>query len=275
MKIVSWNIARSHEPWRQLLKSDADIALLQEATKPPQDVSQRIEVDNSPWVTVDGGTQNKWRTAVVKLSMNVGVEWIEVKSLSDAKVGELGVSQPGTLAAACITPSDGESLVVVSMYALWEGPLASTNSRWIFADGSAHRIVSDLSAFIGRQRNHRILAAGDLNILYGYGENGSLYWKKRYQTVFDRMEALGLLFVGPQYPNGHQACPWPDELPQDSRNVPTYRSNRKDPITATRQLDFVFASKSLSESVSVRALNDPDQWGPSDHCRIAIEVLSG
>jgi len=48
LKIVSWNIARSHEPWRQLLKSDADIALLQEETKPPQDVSQHIEVDNSP-----------------------------------------------------------------------------------------------------------------------------------------------------------------------------------------------------------------------------------
>ena len=29
--IVSWNIDRSYEPWRQLLQMDADIAMLQEA----------------------------------------------------------------------------------------------------------------------------------------------------------------------------------------------------------------------------------------------------
>ncbi len=272
MKIISWNIAHSHDPWRCLLKSDADIALLQEATKPPSDVSPHIEVDNSPWVTVDGGSQNKWRTAVVKLSKNVGVEWIEAKSLSEAKVGDFGVSQPGTLSAASVTPADGETLVVVSMYGLWEGVQASAKGKWFFADGSVHRILSDLSAFIGRKPSHRIIAAGDLNILYGYGENCDLYWKRRYQTVFERMDALGLSFVGPQYPNGRQACPWPEELPRESKNVPTFRNNRNDPRTAKRQLDFVFVSKSLSEAVSVRALNEADQWGPSDHYQIEIDI---
>jgi exonuclease III len=274
VKIISWNIAHSHDPWRYLLESDADIALLQEASKPPPEFSQHIEVDNSPWVTIDGGSQNKWRTAVVNLSKNFSVDWIEAKSLSEARVGEFGVSQPGSLAAAYVTPVSGESLVVVSMYALWEGPMASIKSRWSFADGSAHRIVSDLSAFIGRQRGHRIIAAGDLNILNGYGEYGSRYWKRRYQTVFDRLDAIGLPFAGPQARNGQQACPWPDELPQESKNVPTYRTNRKDPKTAGRQLDFVFASLGLFESVSVRAINEPDQWGPSDHCRVEIEVSS-
>ncbi|MCY4409661.1 MAG: hypothetical protein OXC27_04310 [Caldilineaceae bacterium] len=272
MKIISWNIAHSKDPWRYLLKSDADIALLQEASKPPSEVSQHIEVDKDSWVTIDGGSHNKWRTAVVKLSKNVNVDWIEAKSLSEARVGEFGVSQQGTLAAAIVTGGGGESLVVVSMYALWEGPLAFTNSGWSFADGSAHRIASDLSAFIGRQRHHRIVAAGDSNILYGYGERGNLYWKQRYMTVFDRMEALGLPFAGPQSPNGRQACPWPEELPRESKNVPTFRYNRNDPKTATRQLDFVFASESLSESVSVRALNEVDQWGPSDHCQVEIEI---
>ena len=38
--VVSWNIARSHEPWRQLLQMDADVALLQEAAPPPDDVAR-------------------------------------------------------------------------------------------------------------------------------------------------------------------------------------------------------------------------------------------
>jgi len=37
-------------------------------------------------------------------------------------------------------------------------------------------------------------------------------------------------------------------------------------------LDFVFASERLAERVRVRALNEPEEWGPSDHCRVEVEV---
>ncbi len=158
------------------------------------------------------------------------------------------------------------------MYVPWEAPHAATGSGWIISDASAHRVVSDLSALIGSQHNHRILAAGDLNILHGHGEGGSAYWAARYDTVFTRMAALGLPFVGPQAPQGRQADPWPDELPPDSRNVPTFHSSYQTPATATRQLDFVFASQSMADSLCVRALNGVAQWGPSDHCRLEIIV---
>ena len=158
------------------------------------------------------------------------------------------------------------------MYALWGKPHTVTGGGWIYADGAAHRLISDLSAFIGQQKGHRILAAGDLNVLYGYGEHGSAYWASRYATVFSRMAALGLPFAGPQAPAGRQSEPWPDELPRTSDNVPTYHTSHQTPATATRQLDFVFASNSLAERVRTKALNQPHQWGPSDHCRVEIEV---
>ena len=42
---------------------------------------------------------------------------------------------------------------------------------------------------------------------------------------------------------------------------------------ATRQLDLVFASHALADQLTVCALNgDPEEWGPSDHCRVAIEL---
>ena len=271
MKIVSWNIAGSHEPWRRLIDMDADIALLQEAGKPPE-VAACIDVNPGPWRTAPSGWHLPWRTAVVRLSKRVQVEWIETKAIEDAASGELAVSHPGTLAAATVTPPDGEPIVVVSMYAPWRKPHTLAGGSWIVSDASAHRVVSDLSLLLGRQQGHRIVAAGDLNILHGHGDYGSAYWAARYQTVFTRMEALGLPFVGPQAPHGgRQADPWPDELPRESLNVPTHYSDA--PATATRQLDFVFASKALAHSLSVRALNEPDQWGPSDHCRLEIEVL--
>ena len=114
--------------------------------------------------------------------------------------------------------------------------------------------------------------AGDLNILYGHGEYGSDHWRARYETVFTRMTAIGLPFVGPQYPNGEQCTPWPTELPISSKNVPTFRTRKTDPSSATRQLNFVFASRETCCSLRVRACNSPIDWGPSDHCRIEIEL---
>jgi hypothetical protein len=88
------------------------------------------------------------------------------------------------------------------------------------------------------------------------------------------MDALGLRFVGPQAPRGRQADPWPSELPEGSKNVPMFHSTQQTPATATRQLDFVFASESIADRVQVRALNEIAEWGPSDHCRIVIDVAS-
>ena len=45
------------------------------------------------------------------------------------------------------------------------------------------------------------------------------------------------------------------------------------PETASNnQLEYVFASRGFHKSLKVRALNSVEDWGPSDHCRIEIEV---
>jgi hypothetical protein len=207
------------------------------------------------------------------LDQRVQLEWLPSRAIADAQDGDFAVSCPGTLAAAEVRdPDSGETFILVSMYGLWERPHVSTARNWIYADASVHRLISDLSVFVGRQNGHRIIAAGDLNVLYGYGEHGGKYWGSRYQTIFDRMSALGLRFVGPQSPNGCQADPWPDELPRESRCVPTYRTNRHRVETAKRQVDFVFASDAIADRVEAWALNEPSAWGSSDHCRIRIEI---
>lgn len=109
-------------------------------------------------------------------------------------------SRPGTIAAAKVRILEtGEEIIVVSLYSTWAIPvnLGTEGQGWLYADASAHRLISDLSALIRNQSKHKIIAAGDLNVLYGYGEGGNLYWKRRYDTVFDRMSALGLRFIGP------------------------------------------------------------------------------
>jgi hypothetical protein len=64
----------------------------------------------------------------------------------------------------------------------------------------------------------------------------------------------------------------PSELPERAHSVSTYHTRAQGPAGAQRQLDFVFASPSIAERVEVRALNGVEEWGPSDHCRIAIDL---
>lgn len=81
VRIIAWNIARRPDAWRSLANSDADIAMLQEASAPPADLAAKFGVHPDPWLT---GTNQRWRTAIVKLSTRAEVRWIEAKLLADA-----------------------------------------------------------------------------------------------------------------------------------------------------------------------------------------------
>ncbi|MDE0620101.1 MAG: hypothetical protein OXH83_00380 [Bryobacterales bacterium] len=277
IKVVSWNVAKRHDPWRELVQmadnGDADIALLQEAGSPPEDLAGRIDgVNGAAW---NHRSFDRW-PLVVKLSDRVTLEpYRQVAPISDLGEDTIGASDIGTVAAARVIPhgNKDEAFVAVSMYARWLSPHPSTNrSSWIYSDASAHRIISDLSTFIGHSdpAKHKILAAGDLNMFYG-STGWRLSLPDRDRTVWDRMQALGLEFLGPQAPHGRQAESDPDDVPPDTKNVPTYY-RRGGPEAAVNQLDYVFASRGFHEKIAVRAMNEIDEWGPSDHCRLLIDV---
>ncbi len=216
---------------------------------------------------------------MVKLSDRVDVEWFkQISPISWPAGDEIAVSGIGTIAAARVTPRDGsDPFIAVSMYGKWNKPHESTKTKFFkvgYADASVHRILSDLSAFIGHPdpSTHRILAAGDLNMIFGATDDHHLALPARERTVTDRMAALGLELLGPQYPNGRRAEPTPRGMPPDTLSVPTFHHSQQKPGDAEYQYDYAIASRGFHESVKVRALNEPEDWGASDHCRLLIEV---
>ncbi|MXY48285.1 MAG: hypothetical protein F4Y38_03180 [Gemmatimonadetes bacterium] len=274
MKLISWNIGHRKAAWRSLpdlgvdsserqdiideveeawkLSPDTgvDVVLLQEGYAPPKEVADRIEVDPAPYFKKDSqrpdsrGTARS-RCAIARVSDKVKVEYLD----------DIHSSHPGCLSAAVVTPLEGKyqgwPIHVVSFCPKYEAhhPKSGVKSRDL-VDTSIHRIISDISLLIGRKDSFRMIAAGDTTVMYGRGRNA--YWKGRNQAVFDRMSSIGLPMIG------HQGS--------------TYYYPGQTPATATRQLDYVFASHSMKDHIRTKALNDPEEWGPSDHCRILIEV---
>lgn len=165
---------------------------------------------------------------------------------------------------------DHGPVMPVSMYAGWDRSV--DGRKVIFADADADRPLLGQPTLVSHTSRQRIHAAGDLNLLHRHGEGGDAYWGARYASVFDRAEALGLVLFGPFAPNGRIADPQPAELPDAALDVATYHTRAQGPAGAQRQLDFVFASSSIADRLAIRALNGIEEWGPSDHCRVTIEV---
>ena len=163
-----------------------------------------------------------------------------------------------------------DAFLAVSMYARWTWAHPITGKKpGRHADISAHRILRDLQTFMDYPYHYPMLAAGDLNLCYGATEAS---WYVRERVVRDRFKALGLEFLRPQFPNGRAPSSTPPESPEHTRDVPTYHTNHQTPAEANKQLDYAFASRGFHETVTVRALNGVEEWGPSDHCRLLIEV---
>lgn len=270
VRLLSWNMGAGgpgpRASWTDVVGGPYDAALLQEAPNP---WGLAIELDVVPRVGSRWGIdQNRARTAIARISERVRITPYPTRALTEAGPRELGVSRPGTVTVAAMEiVATGETLLLASVYGQWEGP--ATGGAGIFADASMHRLLSDLSPLLSWPESPVILA-GDFNCVLGgsedsYGGN----WNARHEGVFRRLEDLGLRLAGPQHPNGNQAQPRPATLPENTKNVPTFRTNRGNCVN---QLDYCYVSKELADRVSVRALNSVEDWGPSDHCRVAIEV---
>jgi hypothetical protein len=150
LKIVSWNMAKSPAAWSALTFPQplADVALLQEAIAPSDAIAiETVPGRDAPWVT--SGGRRDFCAAVANLSGRARMSPLAAGSLPDAESGMLAVSRPGSLAAATIELEGEPPITVVSLYAAWE---RSNDGKNIYADASAHRLISDLSALVGSQQ---------------------------------------------------------------------------------------------------------------------------
>lgn len=88
-----------------------------------------------------------------------------LRDARDEDFTALGVSRAGSLAVADVRQGEDSLFTVASAYAAWESPHG--RDGFIYADASAHRLLSDISGLVTGHRKEKLIIAGDFNILFG------------------------------------------------------------------------------------------------------------
>ena len=272
LRLVSWNMggafAGSRTEWDYLLSDPTlDAGILQETPYPTGVEVETVPDRGTYWKTETGG-QFRSRTAIARLSDRVALAEVPTAPLGYAGSGEMAVSRMGTVTAAeVVVAATEERITVISVYGLWENPVPY--QQLMYSDASMHRILSDISVLVSGS-DRRVVLAGDFNVVRHLDDPAEApVWAKRSQSVFDRLDALGFCFVAC---DGDGPTTQTPGLPGDSDAVVTFRSKKADPATGRFQLDYVYVTPNLFDRTTATALNVGDQWGPSDHCQIGIDI---
>ncbi len=201
MKILCWNMAHRLKTWEVLAGMPAiDIGLLQEATRVPDDLRDRVEVDDRLW-EADRGSPQGYPSVVARLSDRVTARFIATRSIARADSHDFYTSEWGTLGAAMVqSAGGGDPITVVSMAPAYNYFTPESGSRsHCETIGSVHRLISDLARLVGRRS--LVIAAGDWTINQGWSSHTTPIWNERealhFKTAFDRLKALGFRHMMP------------------------------------------------------------------------------
>ena len=240
MKIVAWNMQNKRDSWQFLIDrhQDYDFALVQEACTPPRYVRQNAADWDIPYERWEVKPK-RYKQEVLRIADGWSFNRIDRDTISaDAPAGTRLI-RPRWRAAAVVSRPQAQSICLLCVVS------GEQHSRRLANTVLAVRKTLRRGLF---NPDVPMIVAGDLTTDVD-----------RTPATFVDMEQIGLYRVGPEGAN--------------FINKPT----RERPQDAWRTLNHVFVSADLIDRVRAVALNDPDDtspeyWGPSDHCRIQIEI---
>ena len=240
MKIVSWNMQNKRDSWRFLVDQhqEYDFAFVQEACTPTSYVRTHAahwDISYERWQV----RPRRYKQEVLRIADGWTFYRLDRDVIGSLRRKGTEILSPRFRAAAVARRPGQADICLVCVVS---GP---TQSMRLASTVSAVRSTLSRASFDSQMS---MIVAGDLTTN-----------PERTPPTFTNMAEIGMHHLGPDCPNFIS-------IPQGET-----------PKTAHRRLNHVFVSSDLASRVTVTALNDPCEgsdefWGPSDHCRISIEV---
>ena len=221
--------------WRYLLDHhrDYDFAFVQEACTPPPFVPKDAPDWDIPFEVWEQKPK-KYRQEIVRISNRWSFERLDRDEISEAALDGERLAIP-RFRAAGVAQSPGER--PICLVCVVSGEPATVR---LPATVRAIRAVLHERGF---DEDTSMIVAGDLtNDIH------------RTSTPFAELEQMGLIRIGPEGVNFYSIL------------------HKEGPPEARLLLNHAFVTEDLIERTRATALNHPREWGPSDHCRVLIEV---
>jgi endonuclease/exonuclease/phosphatase family metal-dependent hydrolase len=252
--------AHARAAWEEVGSLNVDVALLQEATPPPGDLTrppsatQPAGLEREDWRSLPG-PMRWWCSAVAAWSVDLQAPTVEDRS------EPLYVSQKGAYAVGVVTIHD-TPVVVASVYALWDYGWLRQGTKPRYAHTSLHRAISDLTPILDTA-DHRmsVILGGDFNTSSQFPSPH----REAFRTVHDRLSGLGLHNVSLRADDeALEHCPCADE---PCRHVQTYEG----PVPY--QDDYVYMSEDLVHRTRlVKIERTAAVEAVSDHFPLLVEI---
>lgn len=257
------------------------VALLQEAVPPPSAewTTFPSATASELWaITAHADRQRYFASVVAVLDPALTGRSVEPTALGQAEYGKFAASHPGQFSVvevarlsvpvegtvdghpvlhAIVNTDAGPTVAFISLYGIWD-----RDERYLFSEATLHRAISDLTIVLQEKSRTRVVLAGDLNIFFEWDQaTYDAHWAARYDTVFTRLNAYGLLLVGPFGHSSLDRCEC--GRGEECRHVRTFAYQRR-PQNRPNQLDYVFARPTLA-TLRCHVLDDEAAWRYSDH----------
>jgi hypothetical protein len=256
LRVVSWNLNHWQQPmlpsdtrrdaWQHLRALGAGVVLGQEVVPPP-------DLAATSAVYGEIGGHRTWGSAVVALDDSLAIEPLRsVRIPYSRRHYLLAGSNPGAVAVARLSVADIQSIVLVSLYGLFDGPVV----------GNVLRAVADLVPLFDSAAGSRVILGGDFNVSTATTDRKQL---DRAEAVFAAVRALGLVeakTLVTEPPAAPADCPC--AAPSTCRHIATW---------GQAELDQLFVSSSLADQV-VALTADPTaiELGLSDHVPLILDL---
>ncbi|MCY4085495.1 MAG: hypothetical protein OXG37_01060 [Actinomycetia bacterium] len=232
MRIVCWNTEHKRDSWRFLCERHGQADVALLQEACTPPKEVAARLDVGPGPWVHKGWNGA--RAIVRLSNRVQLEWIPTEDIIASAPSGSAIDSPARLAAGVATLPGGEQLGLVSVE-------------------SGHEWAKIVPAMILQAQRYCEKQGHGAGLPFIVGADLTTWWDSD-TTVFGEMMRIGLPLIGLHATTFYS------------------RPNGQTPADAALQLDYVFASRPIAHRLTVRALNDPGDWGPSDHCRLLVDI---
>lgn len=266
--VVTWNMdhwkssrrvtEHTKRAWAYIRALEVDIALVQEAAAPLDDLDASVFPPPSQAERWSSGGRAEFGTAIAVFGHPA--EEVSSGPLGTVpdRTNQLTQSHPAAFVAAKITLPTQVHVVAVSLYGQLEGPLLD---RETYATTTLHRSLSDLTPLLYQAGRQCTVIGGDLNVSTQIERR----WRDAHRVGLERIAAFGFgdcLRASAGRRTRLAGCPC-DEGEHCAHVQTDYHSRSKVPW----QLDYMFASQArmMDRLESCAVIDTPEVRSLSDH----------